>query len=227
MNRWYVLVPGGIALFAAGCLCTLFFIARSGGSPPTTSTPQREWGEFPRTPKAELLTDSRRLKLLEDFAYVDPRGRTWFAPKGWDVDGASIPRDFWGVVGGPLEGEYRDASIIHDVACDRRTERWEDVHLAFYEACRCRHLPENKAKLLYAAVYHFGPHWREPKRLVKRDVYGPDKMHRVVEEVMSAPAEDVWVPPGPGEKGAIEWKTFIDQDNPSLEAIEQRKPSPP
>jgi hypothetical protein len=117
------------------------------------------WGNFPKTPIVELLDDGRTLKLIEDFTYNDPRKKVWTAQKGSIVDGASIPRPFWTVVGGPLEGPYRNASIIHDVACNQMVEPWEDVHRNFYEACRCGGVPEDRAKMLYYAVYHFGPRW--------------------------------------------------------------------
>jgi Protein of unknown function (DUF1353) len=55
--------------------------------------------------------------------------------------------------------EYRNASVVHDVACDTRDHPWQDVHRMFYEACRAGGVGEQKAKLVYAAVYHFGPKW--------------------------------------------------------------------
>src|SRR5262245_32434634 len=83
-----------------------------GKKPPPRSG--ENWGSFSGAPKAELLDDGRQLRLLEDFAYVDPRNKAWVAPKGAVVDGASIPRALFSIVGGPLEGQYRNASIVHD-----------------------------------------------------------------------------------------------------------------
>ena len=102
------------------------------------------------------------MRLTEPFTYIDGRGKQWLAPSGAEVDGASIPRAFWTLVGGPFEGQYRNASVIHDVACRQRTETSDDVHLMFYNACRCGGVPEQKAKALYLAVYHFGPQWTLP-----------------------------------------------------------------
>ena len=80
------------------------------------------YGKFSGNPKTEWLTDSaeadRDMKLLEDFWYEDPKGRTWEAPSGSVVNGASVPRDLWAIVGTPYTGDYRKASIVHDVACD-------------------------------------------------------------------------------------------------------------
>lgn len=33
--------------------------------------------------------------------------------KGYETDGASIPRFFWRLIGGPF-GQYREAAVVHD-----------------------------------------------------------------------------------------------------------------
>jgi hypothetical protein len=86
-------------------------------------------------------------------------GEKWTAPKGWVTDGASIPRAAWTVAGGPFEGKYRAASVIHDVGCDQRTETWQDVHEVFFLGMMASGVEPWRAKIMYAAVYHFGPRW--------------------------------------------------------------------
>ena len=103
--------------------------------------------------------DGRKMKLREDFSYVDPDNRRWTAPAGSVVDGASIPAAFWTFIGGPFEGRYRNASVVHDVGCNEMTASWEDVHRMFYDACICGGVDPQTAKLLYYAVYHYGPRW--------------------------------------------------------------------
>ena len=71
-------------------------------------------GEFSGRIKAEWLTKTREMRLLEDFAFKGPDCRVWPVPKGAVVDGASIPRVFWSVMGGPFDGPYRDGSVVHD-----------------------------------------------------------------------------------------------------------------
>jgi hypothetical protein len=107
----------------------------------------------------EWLENGRTMRLLEEFGFHDSRGFRWQAPKGAVIDGASIPRIAWTAIGGPFEGLYRDASVIHDVACDEKVEPWQLVHEVFYEAMLVSKVPELKAKLMYGAVYHFGPRW--------------------------------------------------------------------
>lgn len=108
----------------------------------------------------EWLDDGRKMKLLEDFAYIDPNGKTWKAPKGSKIDGASIPRLLWSVIGGPYEEKYRKASVVHDYYCVKpQNESWENVHLMFYNACVTEGTSQIKAKVMYAAVYAGGPRW--------------------------------------------------------------------
>src|SRR5687768_12025993 len=102
------------------------------------------FGDFVGKIVAEWLDNGREMRLLEDFAYIDPAGRRWEAPKGSVIDGASIPRFAWSFIGGPFEGAYRNASVIHDVACVERKLAWQDVHLAFYTAMRAANVSQAK-----------------------------------------------------------------------------------
>lgn len=122
-------------------------------------------GKFSGSVKSEWNTDGRTMTLLEDFEYVDPRGRKWLAPKGHIVDGASIPRFAWTIIGGPFEGKYRDSSVIHDVGCDKRRAPWQVVHEVFYMGMLTSGVEEWRAKIMYAAVYHFGPRWSQDVRV--------------------------------------------------------------
>lgn len=118
-------------------------------------------GKFSGAVKSEWNGDGRTMTLLEDFEYVDPLDRKWVAPKGHVVDGASIPRFAWTIIGGPFEGKYRDSSVIHDVGCDKRWASWRTVHEVFYMGMLTSGVEEWRAKIMYAAVYHFGPRWSQ------------------------------------------------------------------
>src|SRR5260370_41675122 len=56
----------------------------------------------------------RNFELEQPFGYIDPSGTRWQAERGLVTDGASIPWALWSIVGGPFEGEYRRAAVIHD-----------------------------------------------------------------------------------------------------------------
>jgi hypothetical protein len=99
--------------------------------------------------------------LTEPFAYIDPLGNKWDAPVGSLIDGASIPKFAWSFIGGPFEGKYRNASVIHDVACDQKQRPWDKVHETFYYAMRASGVDDGLAGTMYGAVYYFGPRWEE------------------------------------------------------------------
>lgn len=114
---------------------------------------------FNGTVQTEWDKDGRHMTLLKDFQFVDSNGVVWDAPPGSVIDGASIPKFAWSIIGGPFEGLYRDASVIHDVACDKKDRPWAEVHKAFYNAMVTSKVDTVKAKVMYAAVYYFGPRW--------------------------------------------------------------------
>ena len=110
-------------------------------------------------PRVALLDDGRKVRLLAPLSYISAEGLAWPVPAGVLLDGASIPRAFWTLVGGPFEGRYRNASIVHDHYCDIRTRPWQATHRVFHMAMRCSGVPEAKAAILYYAVRRFGPRW--------------------------------------------------------------------
>lgn len=110
-------------------------------------------------PRITLLDDGRSAALLDPVSYRQQSGVDWPVPAGALTDGASISRLFWTLIGGPFEGRYRNAAIVHDRYCVTRGRPWRDVHRMFYEAMRCGGVTAAKAKLLYYAVFRFGPRW--------------------------------------------------------------------
>lgn len=146
------------------------------------------WGRFEGDVVARWADDGRRMTLVEPFAYVDPRGARWGAPAGLVVDGATIPRAFWSFIGSPFTGEFRDASVVHDAACEDRGRPWRAVHRMFYEACRCGGVGAVKAKTMYYAVFHFGPRWHVEERTTI--VAGRPQVAAVVRDDTPAPPSD-------------------------------------
>jgi Protein of unknown function (DUF1353) len=102
----------------------------------------------------------RDMQLTADFAFIDSRGVRWGAPAGRIINGASIPEILWSsVIGTPYVGDFRRASVVHDVACEDKTRPYEVVHYMLYEAMRCDGVSEEQAVLMYTAVRLFGPKW--------------------------------------------------------------------
>jgi hypothetical protein len=134
---------------------------------PTLAQPAK-YGKFPEHAQTEWLDDGRRMVLLRDFVFIEPNGTTWLAkaahkpPKDGDlvIDGATIPPVFWSIIGGPYEGLYRNGSIVHDAECvEPHKHRWQDVHRMLYRAALAGGTSQLAAKLIFAAVWHFGPRW--------------------------------------------------------------------
>lgn len=212
-----------VSAFICGVVITLVAIAAGWIGPFNPPETGKEWGEFPAPARVELLDDGRQVRLLADFVYLDPRGRAWTASKNSVVNGASIPKAFWTIAGGPFEGEYRNASIVHDEACVRMTEPSETVHLMFYEACRCGGVPEYKAKVLYAAVYHFGPKWTIKPVYEQKVIIGPDGTEKVVTTARTVPVvERTTQDPGATVRDKLE--EYIKSKNPSFEDLNALNP---
>jgi hypothetical protein len=123
----------------------------------------QNYGAFRGKFIAEWLPGDRLMKLLQPVAYIAPDGEVWEAPAGLVTDGASIPWPLWSVIGGPFSGEYRNAAVIHDYYCEARSRPWRNVHKAFFLASLAGGTPDKKAKLMYFAVYRFGPRWEKSR----------------------------------------------------------------
>ncbi len=114
------------------------------------------YGFFSGNPTTEWTVDANGadidMKLLQDFSYTDPAGRLWLAPKDSTVNGASIPRPLWSMVGSPYTDDYRRASVVHDVACCTLGVSRKDADVMFFSACRAGGCSPSQARILYAGV---------------------------------------------------------------------------
>src|SRR5438034_10883931 len=122
-----------------------------------------KWGYYSGEPVTRWENDGRTMTLLSELRYTDPEGVVWIAPAGSVVDGASIPRSLWSLMGGPFEGKYRNASVLHDVAYDQKNRPHEVCDRMFYHAMRCSGVSAVEAGTMYYALRRFGRHWKAPK----------------------------------------------------------------
>ncbi len=90
----------------AACLMLIACLAGSAAA--------EKLGRFEGDLVVKLLGGGRAMELVQPFTYIDSHGVSWPVPSGVQVDGASIPRVFWSIIGAPFTGKYRDASVIHD-----------------------------------------------------------------------------------------------------------------
>ena len=107
----------------------------------------------------EPMPGRQQMKTVEDFGFQDADGTHWPVPPGTSVDGTSISKAVWSLLGRPWEGKYREASALHDHHCTVRSADWQSVHRMFYRAMLVSGVSERRAKLVYAGVYFAGPRW--------------------------------------------------------------------
>jgi hypothetical protein len=170
-----------------------------------------QWGYYSGAPVTRWDSDGRNMTLLSELRYTDPKGETWIAPAGSKVDGASIPRYLWSLMGGPFEGKYRNASVLHDVSYDQHNRPWQDCDRMFYNAMRCSGVSAAEAKTMYYALYKFGRHWKFPIKRAKP--LTPSELLAQGEVPRASPVNTNEV------NTARDW---IRNADPSLEEIEQR-----
>ena len=97
----------------------------------------------------------RKMQLLKSFTFFNSQGQDWTAPQAYVIDGASIPRALWSMVGSPYCGYYRRASIVHDWACDQAVGNpaaRKRADRMFYEACRAGGCSPFEAMVMYLGV---------------------------------------------------------------------------
>jgi hypothetical protein len=167
----------------------------------TTAASAQTLGEYKGEAVLSMLPDGRNMQLLKPFSYVDPKGQTWNVPAGTKTDGASIPRILW-LTYPPFTGKYRQAAVVHDYYCQLRSRTWKDTHKVFYEAMLTSGVPEKTAKIMYGAVYGFGPRW------------GARSEQR-------APAAERHPSPVAQTHLLRDLEVWIARDNPSAEDIEK------
>ncbi|MCH2089150.1 MAG: DUF1353 domain-containing protein [Pseudoalteromonas sp.] len=132
--------------------------------------------KFSGDPKTKWITESgsdRYMLLVEEFSFTDREGKVWNAPKGAVIDGASIPKALWSIVGPPYVGDYRRASIVHDVACVEAKNKNERraADRMFYQACRSGGCSRRASIILYLGV-RIGAWWRY-KYLLQQEYFEP------------------------------------------------------
>jgi hypothetical protein len=127
------------------------------------SKTSNKWGHYSGYVEARWNNDGRTMTLLSELRYTDPQGKVWIAPAGSEVDGASIPRSLWTFMGGPFEGRYRNASVLHDVAYDQKNRTPQECDRMFYNAMRCSGVSAVEAGTMYYSLLKFGHHWKAVK----------------------------------------------------------------
>src|SRR4051812_24280715 len=195
-----------LALACSGCIFRGPKHARNDNT-----NPAGPWGYYSGPIETRWETDGRTMTLMNELRYTDPKGVVWIAPAGSVIDGASIPRALWSFMGGPFEGKYRNASVLHDVAYDQRNKPPAVVDRMFYDAMRCSGVGATEAKTMYYALLRFGRHWKFTVKKAKPVL--PDSSEALTREPRTTTVD-------PNEVNAIQ--QWIRQNDPTLDQIESR-----
>jgi uncharacterized protein DUF1353 len=176
--------------------------------------------------------DYRDMKLLAKFGYLDPYGVYWEVPAGYVTNGASVPWYLWPALGGPYDGPYRDAAVLHDFYCEKQTYTWEKTHEMFYNASRRRGVTETRAKTMYLGLQMFGYRWPPPAGSTKLELqawsrasFGPPPMRAgsgtlFVQAPGKTPATRI--PTNEERQIFEELKGWIEREKPSLAEIQKK-----
>jgi hypothetical protein len=170
----------------------------------STVLAQAGLGQFKGEVIAKFLRDGRNMRLEQPFGYVDPKGQAWDVPAGTETDGASIPRVLW-VTHPPFTGKYRAAAVVHDYYCQTKSRGWKATHEVFYHAMRAAGVEDKTAKVMYAAVYYFGPRWGR----------GGAGEARATGAVQELPFEDQ-------ARLFDQLRSWIESESPDIEGIARR-----
>ena len=110
--------------------------------------------------KVEMIDNQRFILLEKETAFS--LGYRITIDKGFDFDGASIPKWLWSIYGSPLNGNYVVASLIHDglYASQKVSKSLSDK--IFLDTMKQSNVGYIKRTSMYLAVKMFGgKDWKE------------------------------------------------------------------
>lgn len=100
----------------------------------------------------------RLMILEEEFYYIDKDQKKWLVPVGGELNGATIPRVLWSIIGSSYVGAYRRASVVHDFFVgegnnpDVAYQKRREADKMFFRACRTDGCSWRFAAKLYIGV---------------------------------------------------------------------------
>ena len=116
-----------------------------------------------RTLELEIVNEN--VFILSKDKTVESLGYRVTVKKGFDFDGASIPKWLWSIYGSPLNGNYVVASLIHDglYASQKVSKRVSDK--IFLDIMKQSNVGYIKRTSMYLAVTMFGgKDWKEASK---------------------------------------------------------------
>tara|TARA_B110001452_G_C14890039_1_gene311077 strand:+ start:197 stop:556 length:360 start_codon:yes stop_codon:yes gene_type:complete len=108
---------------------------------------------------AKWLPDGRKMEIQSGITFRDKDGVMWGSYHGDTVDGSSIPRVLWSIIGSPFVGKHRIASVLHDIECQSKSMPYKQVHRMYYDVCIACGVNKYKAKAMYLGLKIGAPRW--------------------------------------------------------------------
>ena len=113
-----------------------------------------------KTLELEIIDDN--LFILSKDKTVESLGYSVTVKKGFDFDGASIPKWLWSIYGSPLNGNYVVASLIHDGLYASQKVSKSLADKIFLDVMKQSKVGYIKRTSMYLAVKMFGgKDWKE------------------------------------------------------------------
>lgn len=108
---------------------------------------------FPAYPNLKPVADNDELRELEH-DYIGPaiNGKVTEVKTGFQIDGASIPRFFWRMVGHPLQLPLLAAAVLHDGEYMAELYPRKECDKRFVEAMKMLGICWLKRSIIYSAV---------------------------------------------------------------------------
>jgi len=101
---------------------------------------------------------NRLMIIEEEIFFIDQNKKKWLVPIHSEINGATIPKPLWSIIGSPYVGNYRRASVVHDYFVGEgnnpnfsyKERRAADA--MFFNACRTDGCSWKLSVLLYIGV---------------------------------------------------------------------------
>jgi hypothetical protein len=149
------------------------------------------------------------IRLKEELLFRQTGGETWVVPANAIVDGRSMPKLFFSLIGHPFTSGFLKTAIIYDYAVKAKVRRWTDAQRMFVEGVVVEGVPTIEAKAMYMLLHATGSRWAV--RWMS-GCYG--RCHAADSELEWRPRVD--------DEQVIALVRWVRQEDPSLEAIERR-----
>lgn len=102
------------------------------------------------------------VRLMENFAYRDSKGKVWQAERDQVFDGAGFPPLFRDVIGSPLESAHPKSGIVYEAMTQKMRDNWEGSRRMFLEAAIAEGVEPVEAKVMYFLLGVQGSRWETP-----------------------------------------------------------------